>query len=115
MFYISIFAYNCFALVVSSLLVSLKDVEVIIANDILNDSKIVLHIIRDCMLRKFCLVKLEYFSNVNITKMLPGLSQVLIAHGGGVVSSQSWGGRYATKLDFVHVSRIVVYVSATID
>ena len=64
------------------------------------------------MLRKLCLVKPEYFSNVDITKILPGLSQVLIAHGGGVVSSQSWGGEYTTKLslirDSVHVSRIVV-------
>jgi len=74
--------------------------KVIIADDILNDSKIAFHIIHDCMLRKFCLVKLEYFNNVNIIKMLPELSQVLIAHGDDVVSSQSWGGEVRDQIKF---------------
>ena len=47
-----------------------------------------------------CLVKLEYFNNVNIIKMLPELSQVLIAHGDDVVSSQSWGGEVRDQIKF---------------
>ena len=93
---------SCFVLVVPSLLVSQvpEGVEFIIADGILNGSKTALHIIRDCMLRKLRLVKPEYFSNIDIAKMLPRLSQVLAPHGSTVVSSQSWGRKVHKQIKF---------------
>jgi hypothetical protein len=70
-FYISIFMLTCLALVLASLVPSLEGFELVIDDRVVNCFLTTLHMPRDFLLGLSRLVEPEYFSNVDITKMLP--------------------------------------------